>query len=152
MKNTVSVIQVKKDEWKQVKNVFYQVWNDGILYDYDTELENSQTIYGIQLPPNDIVGVAVINSVNETTIQLHYLVVLDTWRRHGFASMLIENVIKDNKEKTIRLEVRETNCGAISLYKRFGFQVVKRDDTLFSKDQHGQTAGLMMEKRDGTSL
>ena len=47
-------------------------------------------------------------------------------RKEGFASMMMEEIIRDAKAKkvaTLTLEVRKSNEAAIGLYKKFGFYV-----------------------------
>lgn len=49
------------------------------------------------------------------------------YRRKGIAYLLVENLIKiceNNNFQYINLEVRESNCKAISLYNKFGFEKV----------------------------
>lgn len=52
--------------------------------------------------------------------------VLPQYRRNGFGQTLLEHVIKDcqNALEFISLEVRVSNVGAISLYKKLGFSEV----------------------------
>ena len=49
------------------------------------------------------------------------------YRRKGIAFSLVENIVKIckvNNLEYINLEVRESNCKAISLYTKFGFEQV----------------------------
>lgn len=58
------------------------------------------------------------------------------YRCLGYASMLINKVIdysNQNNLDFITLEVRESNCNAINLYKKFGFKEVGLRKNYYSK-------------------
>lgn len=55
-------------------------------------------------------------------IEINQITILDSYRRQGYASKLMNHLIKKNK--SISLEVRCDNIPAINLYQKFGFKKV----------------------------
>jgi len=73
----------------------------------------------------------VIDEVHLRNIAVH-----GDWKRRGIASKMIAEMICLSSESgadKVTLEVRESNRGAIDLYKKFGF-VVKGVRTLYYND------------------
>lgn len=78
-------------------------------------------------------------------IHLRNIAVRDDLKRRRIASTLIDSMFKISSEKEAHrctLEVRKSNHGAISMYKKFGF-VVKGIRPLYYSDTHEDA--LIME-------
>lgn len=91
------------------------------------DLQSEYTCYFGTFDENgDLIGYAgmwmSVDSGEITNVAVH-----PDYRRNGIASSLIDNLIqvcKVNKLSSITLEVRESNCKAISLYNKLGFKKV----------------------------
>lgn len=67
--------------------------------------------------------------------EINYLYVIDNFRRNGYASKLLEYVIKKTKNLTnITLEVNVNNLSAINLYKKFDFEIVAIREKYYGND------------------
>lgn len=65
------------------------------------------------------------------------------YQRRGIATRLLLEVEARLSVPTIKLTVRQTNAGAIALYRRFGYKDVGRWERYYA----GGEAGIVMEKR-----
>lgn len=76
--------------------------------------------------------------------ELDNIYVLAEYRKKGIASILIEFMINDGKNKkitNITLEVREDNVKAINLYKKYGFV-----EKATRNNYYDNCNGILMEK------
>lgn len=73
--------------------------------------------------------------------EIDYLYVKEEYRNKGYASKLVDYVIKQNFEN-ITLEVNKKNVPAINLYKKFNFEIVAERKQYYK----GEDAYLMMRK------
>ena len=89
---------------------------------------------------DNIVGVIVYEDIFNR-FEIDYIVVDSQYRRQGIASKLLESVINLNPEN-ITLEVREDNISAINLYKKYGFEIVRKREKYY-----GNIDGLLMIRR-----
>ena len=66
---------------------------------------------------------------DDAAIHMHQLHLVAAYRGRGIGSNIIDqiSVIAADKSKLIRLEVLKKNTGALRLYKRLGFRVVRAD-------------------------
>ena len=65
-------------------------------------------------------------------------------RRHGFATLLLKNFLRQaasSGTQHVFLEVRESNAPAIALYRKFGFQVTGRRPNYYRSPEE---AALLM--------
>jgi ribosomal protein S18 acetylase RimI-like enzyme len=69
--------------------------------------------------------------------------VLPDFQRRGIASRLLAEVEARLTVPNIKLTVRQSNSGAIALYRRFGYEPVGRWERYYA----GGEAGVVMEKR-----
>lgn len=79
-------------------------------------------------------------------IEIDYIFVDLSYRRCGFASKMLEFLIKNSKSKkidNITLEVSENNMAAINLYKKFGFLDGATRENYYG---HGENAILMIRR------
>jgi ribosomal-protein-alanine N-acetyltransferase len=67
------------------------------------------------------------------------------YQRRGIATQLLSAVEARLTVPTIKLTVRQSNHGAIDLYRKFGYQPVGRWERYYASGE----AGLVMEKRRG---
>ena len=76
--------------------------------------------------------------------ELNYIFVDNNFRNQGIASVLVEDMINDcknNKVKTIDLEVNSLNKSAIRLYEKYDFKIINT-----RKKYYNGIDGLMMLK------
>lgn len=141
------LVTLTQEEWQNLANFFYQVWNDGILYDYNDELKSSELNIGIrEVQTKKIVAAAVLNRIDENMVQLHYIVVAEKHRKQGLASWILAYIVSRYNNQIIRLHVRACNENAIRLYRKFDFNVVSHEPHLFTVNEYGQESGFVMEK------
>ena len=77
--------------------------------------------------------------------EINYIYVKDEYRRFGIASKLMKYMIqKCNNLENVTLEVRESNCSAINLYKKFGFS-----ECTIRKNYYGSEDAILMIKKFG---
>ena len=80
------------------------------------------------------------NDTKNKTAFLSLIGVREQFEGNGFGGILLDNVISVSREKgmrTLNLEVRKNNEGAISLYQQKGFEILKQKDEkmlVMSKD------------------
>ena len=77
----------------------------------------------------------VINSLRQSEAHLISIVSDEKYRRRGFSSVLIQNVIKKLQEKGIKklkLEVRVGNEVAKAFYAKFNFKIIKNKPRYYS--------------------
>ncbi|MBE0427316.1 MAG: ribosomal protein S18-alanine N-acetyltransferase [Nitrospirae bacterium] len=90
------------------------------------EIYKPYALTRVVLQKNNVIGYICVNRVlNEGHIL--NLAVHPEFRRQGIASMLMQELLKELKNKGCRfiyLEVRVSSLGARKFYERFGFKVV----------------------------
>lgn len=96
--------------------------------------------------PSGLLGYLAAKPVGES-LELINIAVLPAARRQGIASALIEALKRTAGERTITLEVRETNQAAIELYTQHGFQVLHRRPGYYADTGE---AGLLMRYKKPT--
>lgn len=57
--------------------------------------------------------------------RLYSIAVLQEFHSKGYGKMLLEYSLKQLKDKELRLEVKQINKQAVSLYEKFGFKIIK---------------------------
>lgn len=57
--------------------------------------------------------------------RLYSIAVLKEFHSKGYGKMLLEYSLKQLKDKELRLEVKQINKQAVSLYEKFGFKIIK---------------------------
>ena len=78
-------------------------------------------------------------------LEIFSLATMPHWRRRGYAEMLIKHAIacmRWNRCSSLVLEVRVSNKGAIKLYRRHGFNIIRR-----KKNYYGNEDAYTMRKR-----
>lgn len=74
------------------------------------------------------------------------IAILPSFRRHGYASIMLKEILDDCYAKhvsNITLEVREHNIAAIKLYEKFGFKVETIKEHYYT---NGDNALYMVKK------
>lgn len=72
--------------------------------------------------------------------ELENIVIAPFIRRRGFASRLLQSLTAEARRRgagAIFLEVRESNCAARALYRKFGFRETGRRDAYYSNPVEG---------------
>jgi ribosomal-protein-alanine N-acetyltransferase len=118
-----------------VNNNFINVYklNDLLESDYDY-------LYGFYIEGN-LVAFIHINKLYENMDIVNVVVDFD-FRNKGIAGLLIEYVIDSFSDvESILLEVNENNIAAISLYKKYGFEVISK-----RKKYYGNADALIMKR------
>ena len=103
------------------KSSFSQPWSEKLLSD---GLNSPLDTYFVCTLENKIAGYCVLRVLADEG-ELQRIAVFSAYRRQGAGRRLMEAMMTAAKERgacSIALEVRESNMGAISLYKEFGFR------------------------------
>ena len=137
------IVELTKDN-EDLLESFNLVFSTIFLYDIKNDfISNSFTRYFIYMEKSSIIGFVNYYDLYER-FEIANIYVLDSYRRKGIASRLMEKVIDVGKEKDIEnitLEVREDNISAINLYKKYDFfSVAKREKYYNGID------GILMER------
>lgn len=113
------------------------------LSDFTSSLDQGHFCFGLK-DGSHWVAHAVISTVLDQA-ELLIVTVLPEYRKQGLASAFLSYIIGRLREQGVAvfmLEVRESNLGAISLYKKLGFQEVgKRKGYYPVKHEDGSVAG-----------
>ncbi|MCD7988726.1 MAG: ribosomal protein S18-alanine N-acetyltransferase [Klebsiella quasipneumoniae] len=102
--------------------------------------------YGVK-KDGKLLGYIFFNGVLDESELLH-IGVAKEHQNQGIASLLMEFMITQGGSKGIEnwfLEVRESNCGAIHLYRKFGFEVIGRRKNYY-KTADGHEDAITMRK------
>ena len=101
-------------------------------------------IFGL-LIKNLVIGICVFQVVLDEA-QINYFVVNHKFRKKGFGSYLMNNLIKKSEElnlKKLLLEVSQSNVTAKRFYSRFGFYTVGMRKNYYKDGSHA----LLKEKK-----
>lgn len=99
-----------------------------------TELTNSQAHFYVLETEGRVVAYMGVHIVLDECY-IANVAVSAAFRRRGFAEMLVKNAMKlscENNCAFITLEVRKSNKGAISLYRKCGFEDVGERKNFYS--------------------
>lgn len=90
--------------------------------------------------------VAFLNySIYYERVEINYIFVIPEYRRHNIATKMLNYMLeKIENLDNITLEVRESNNGAIELYKTFGFE-----ECAIRKNYYGNEDAILMMKKLG---
>ena len=106
-------------------------------------------IFGL-LIKNLVIGICVFQVVLDEA-QINYFVVNQKFRKKGFGSYLMNNLIKKSEElnlKKLLLEVSQSNLNAERFYERFEFSTVGIRKNYYKDGSHA----LLKEKKLTTKL
>jgi len=82
----------------------------------------------------------------ESEMHILKIAVENTWRRHGVASLLLDNYLKEvsgKKIEAVLLEVRHSNTPAIAFYDKLGFTLIGKRPNYYSNSNGNEDALLM---------
>lgn len=110
---------------------FDDFWNENIL---KSELENPTSYYIIAKLENEIVGFAGLNFILDEA-HISNIVIKKTHRNKKIGSKLLSELIEKAKSTSslITLEVSEENPVAIHIYKKYGFETVRKKKKILQK-------------------
>lgn len=123
----IKIKNMSLNDLENIKDIleskFDDFWNYNILKE---ELESKNSKYIVAFYKDEIVGFAGLKiTCDEADIM--NIVVKKAYRKKGIGTILFNNltsICKENKIKTLFLEVNEDNSPAISLYKKMGFKQI----------------------------
>ena len=72
---------------------------------------------------NEILGFVIYSEIYENC-EIIDVFVKEKYRKNGYASKMLSEVIEKNKNRSITLEVNSTNVPALELYNKLGFEKV----------------------------
>lgn len=124
--NNIQIFNMKIQDLNSIANTlesdFDNFWNYNV---FKTELQNGNSRYLVAKIQDKIVGFAgIIPIVDEADIS--NIVVHKDFRNQKIGSFLLENLIDlaiSLNLKCLNLEVRESNVSAISLYRKYSFEI-----------------------------
>ncbi len=102
---------------------FKNPWSEAM---FSGDLKNENTVYIVAKDNENIIGYAGVWCVMGDA-DITNVAVSPKYQRQGIASRLLERLISEakiRKSENIRLEVRQSNFGAIALYKKHGFREI----------------------------
>ncbi len=111
---------------------FDEFWTPNIL---KSELENELSRYIVAKIDDEIVGFAGVIILPDDS-EITNIVTKKSMRKKGIGKNLLEKLIEISKEENkteISLEVNEINEPAISLYEKFGFEIVGRRKKYYNR-------------------
>lgn len=127
------MILIKKDDIKKsdiisgvkkIENACFSVpWSERSI---ESQIFTEGSVFACICENDDIVGYVCGQTVADEC-ELYRIAVLDSYRKKGYANMLMEYFINECKNKAVKsifLEVRSSNTPARSLYEKSGFQTI----------------------------
>jgi ribosomal-protein-alanine N-acetyltransferase len=130
-----------KDIMEIERSSFSTPWSE---LSFLNEMTNSQSITKVAVSGNNVIGYICTKYILDEGHILN-LAVRQDFRRQGVATILINHVLNELKEKGCRflyLEVRASNQNAIKFYERFGFRIVGSRKNYYTLPT--ENAALMM--------
>lgn len=88
-----------------------------------------------------LIGFIHIQDLNGE-VDIINIIIDENYRRHGYASKLLEYVINYASNRPIFLEVNDQNTNALNLYKKYGFTEINR-----RKGYYNGIDAIIMEKK-----
>jgi ribosomal-protein-alanine N-acetyltransferase len=129
---------------EDVLNVENESYDDPWNYEHFLyEIHNLHSKSFVMLTDDLIViGYVITHHIIDQIFILN-LAVAKTFRKNGFATMLLHHLFNyaiNTNVKKIDLEVRKSNCNALSLYRKEHFKIIGERKNFYSD---GETAILM---------
>ncbi len=96
---------------------------------------------------NQVIGFLMYTELEETADVVD-IVVKEEYRQKRVASCLLDAMISELKDsvKLLTLEVRKSNVAAISLYKKFGFEIINTRKKYYANQEDAYLMGRRLEK------
>lgn len=108
-----SIVEIEKE-------CFACPWSENA---FEKDIKNKNAVYCVADENGNAVGY-IGGYVVFDTVYINNIAVRGTYRNIGVGTALLNDFINKCKDKIITLEVRRSNLTAISLYKKFGFEIV----------------------------
>ena len=138
------IIQLNNDDM-ELKELFNSTFSSIFSYDINNDFDNNKfTKYFIYMDNCNIIGFVNYYDLYDR-YEIANIYVLDSYRRRGIGSILIENVIKKGNQNhiiNITLEVKIDNYSAIGLYEKYNFKKVA-----IRKKYYKGIDGILMERK-----
>ena len=109
------------------------------INDIKNELNNPFVNIYVYLVDDYVVGYLNYSLIYDR-IELNQIEVLDSYRRNGIGSFMVNYLV--GLELPITLEVKEDNISAIGLYEKYGFKRVA-----IRKGYYNGVDGILMERK-----
>lgn len=97
------------------------------------------------------IGFVLIREIPDEA-EILTICILPKWCNNGYASYLLEWIIKKLQHKSFKrlfLEVRENNGAAVKLYKKYTFKVIGRRKGYYNSHQADKIDALVMHRELG---
>ena len=120
----IYIRKAKEDDLEQIVGLCNKCFSDAwSIATYVKVLKNKKNLCLVACRGQKIIA-NVLGYLLAPEGEIQALAVLPEYRKKGIASLLMEKIIQDFKNRHIQdifLEVRESNLLAIKLYQRYGF-------------------------------
>lgn len=90
---------------------------------------------------NNIISYVIVQRLYEV-LDIINVFTEEKYRKHGYATKILEYILTETDAHKIMLEVNENNIVAINLYKRLGFKIINT-----RKDYYKDGNALIMEAK-----
>lgn len=100
------------------------------LSDYSEKISKFASFLIAKCKQEYIGVIAFYTNTEKSELYIPFLCVKETHRRMGIGDLLMTNMCDyaTKHRQTISLEVRNDNIGAIKLYQKYGFRIIKNDN------------------------
>lgn len=102
-------------------------------------IDNAQYIVRGIFEGDKLIGAFVLLPTDEEVVDLCEIAVAQSYRRKGYATVLLKeaiSIVKKRAAQRILLEVRCSNIAAISLYERVGFKQISIRKKYYPDGEH----------------
>ncbi len=131
------------------KNMPEQIWDEGAFQ----ELFKIPGTAGYVIEKSDQpIGFILIRKLHDE-VEIITFCILPKWCNNGYATFLLEWVIKRLQQQAIKrvfLEVRENNRAAIRLYEKCSFEQIGRRKGYYNNHQGEKIDAIVMQLNLGT--
>ena len=124
--NNIAVVRLTPDKIPEVgrleKLCFSDPWSENAFFDACGN-EMYDYFVAVDVSNSTVCGYGGIMTVLDAA-DITNIAVLPQYRRRGIGKMLLDTLVRAAEKRcasSLRLEVRESNVPAISLYEKFGF-------------------------------
>lgn len=131
---------------KCFENTIEQTWNEKDFISIFSIKDTEAYIISVY---DDPIGLALIRKTIDEA-EIITFCILPKWSNNGYATHLLEWVINDLQQQSIKrlfLEVREDNQAAIRLYSKCSFTKIGRRKGYYNNHQKGQIDALVLQRQ-----
>lgn len=111
------------------KECFEYPWTESAFL---KDITNENAVYSVADLNGKAIGY-IGGYVVFDTVYINNIAVKSEYRSKGIGSALLKDFINKSADKILTLEVRKSNSAAISLYNKFGFEIVGERRGFYSK-------------------